>query len=319
MRLCLNCLGNDHFSENCRSGSCRKCGERHNTLFHAGVGVTGSAADSARSSAEGSERASAGAALCSTTGAGTASASFGGAIDGMRGRCVPGDSERKRVLMATAIVNVESNSNCQLRVLLDSASEVNFIMSAACNKLNIKQERIRESINGLNEMSCTINHGCKLIMKSRTSKFELSLYCLVVPKITKILPSFSIRASDLSIPENLSLADPLFFKPGHIDALIGGEFFLQLLETGKIKLGDELPTLQNTKFGWIIADPVPQQAIEGRTINRQYLTNHICLSTQLSSVDETLKRFWELKEYTENTKLSREEKSCEKHFVNTVN
>lgn len=147
---------------------------------------------------------------------------------------------------------------------------------------------------------------------------SLSLYCLVVPKI-KMLSSFSIRASDLSISENLDLADSLFFRPEHINAVVGGEFFLQLLETDKIKLGDELPTLQNTKFGWIIAGPVPQQIMEGRTINRQHLTNHICLSTQLSSVDETLKRFWELEEYTENTRLSGEEQNCEMHFVNTVN
>lgn len=220
--------------------------------------------------------------------------------------------------MATAIVNVEANNNYQLQVLLDSASEINFITSAVYNKLNMKQKRIRESLDGLSDMNCTVNYGCRMIMKSRISKFELNLYCLIVPKITKFLPSFSIRASNLPIPENLKLTDPLFFKPGHIDALVGSEFFLQLLKTGKIKLGDELPMLQN-KFDWIIAGSVSQQIVASRTINHQVSINHTCLSTQLSLVDETLKKFSKLKEYTENIKLSKEEQSYEKYFVNTVN
>lgn len=112
-----------------------------------------------------------------------------------------------------------------------SASEVNFVTLSACNRLNIKLDTIRESISGLNNMTCTIDHSCRVLMKSRTSKFELSLCCLVVPKITKCLPSFSIELPKLSIPENLKLADPFFHNPGQIDALIGGEFFLYLLET----------------------------------------------------------------------------------------
>ncbi|XP_029677699.1 uncharacterized protein LOC115244268, partial [Formica exsecta] len=88
--------------------------------------------------------------------------------------------------------------------------------------------------------------------------------------------------------------------PGHVDALIGGEFFLQLLETGKIELGNNLPILQNTKFGWIVSGSIPQHLIQ-------------------SSVDETLRKFRELEEYVDNNKkLSKEEQSCEIHFTNTT-
>ncbi|XP_024878022.1 uncharacterized protein LOC112458563 [Temnothorax curvispinosus] len=232
LRLCLNCLRNDHFSRDCRSGSCRECGERHNTLCNIVKRASCSSADSAGGSADRS-RESSGTTLCSVAdtemGASTSNNESSGNMSVQHAR-----GERKQILMSTAIVNIESNNNDnQLRVLLDSASEVNFITLAACNRLNIKLESVCESINGLNNMSCAIKYGCQISMKSRMSKFELSLCCLVVPKITKNLPSFSIKISKLSIPENLKLADPFFYNPGHIDVLIGGEFFLQLLEAGK--------------------------------------------------------------------------------------
>ncbi|XP_071648512.1 uncharacterized protein [Temnothorax longispinosus] len=318
LRLCLNCLRNDHFSRDCRSGSCRECGERHNTLCHIVKRASCSSADSAGGSADRS-RESSGTALCSVAdtemGASTSNNESSGNMSVQHAR-----GERKQVLMSTAIVNIESNNNDnQLRVLLDSASEVNFITLAACNRLNIKLESVCESINGLNNMSCAIKYGCQISMKSRTSKFELSLCCLVVPKITKNLPSFSIKISKLSIPENLKLADPFFYNPGHIDALIGGEFFFQLLEAGKIELGNSLPALQNTKFGWIVSGPVPQHLIASRTTNHQPSNNHVCLVTQQISLDDTLRKFWELEEYTDNnTRLSKEEQYCENHFANTT-
>lgn len=98
-------------------------------------------------------------------------------------------------------MNIKSGNNSgQLRVLLDSASEINFIMIAACNRLNIKLDNICESISGLNNMSCAIDYGCRILLKSRTSKFELAVYCLAVLKITKNLPLFVIKTSKLSIP-----------------------------------------------------------------------------------------------------------------------
>lgn len=154
------------------------------------------------------------------------------------------ETERKRVLMSTAIVDVKGD-NGQLRVLLDSMSETNFITMAACKKLNLKVDDIYKAISGLNDMKCVIKHGYRLQIKSQVSSFSISLYCLIVPKITKKLPSFSIHASRLSIPNNVKLADPFFYNPDIVDVLVGGEFFFKLLENGKIELSEGLPILQN--------------------------------------------------------------------------
>lgn len=162
-----------------------------------------------------------------------------------------GETKRNRVLMSTAIVNAIGSNKCnyQIRVLIDSTSEVNFVTLAACKKLGLKLNNVCEFVSGLNNMNCSIKHSCWLQLRSRTSAFEMGLHCLVVSKITKELPSFSIRISQLSIPENIKLADPLFHNPGNVDALIGGEFFFKLLGAGRIELSHDLLTLQNSKFG----------------------------------------------------------------------
>jgi len=149
--------------------------------------------------------------------------------------------------MSTAIVNAEGINNCnyQLRILLDSASEKNFITMTACKKLGLKLNNVHKFINELGNMTCIIKHSCQVQFKSRVSEFKINPYCFVVPKITKDLPSVSIKVSELPVPETIKLADPLFGDPSNIDALIGGEFFFDLQKTGKIEIGNELPILQN--------------------------------------------------------------------------
>ena len=93
-------------------------------------------------------------------------------------------------------------------------------------------------------MNCTVRYGCRLNLKSRTSNFELSFYCLMVP-ITQKLSSFLIRASPLLIAKNLMLSDHFFTIPR---VLMGSEFFF-LLENKKIKNSDVMQILRNKKLG----------------------------------------------------------------------
>jgi len=75
----------------------------------------------------------------------------------------------KHILMSTAIVNVtHANGSVQhLRVLLDSASEGNFVTRSACNRMGVRFIEINESISGLNDMSCSINRICQITVNSR--------------------------------------------------------------------------------------------------------------------------------------------------------
>lgn len=62
--------------------------------------------------------------------------------------------KRQHVFMATAIVDAArfNGSNATIRILLDSASDANFVTQSACNKLGVKRDRTSEIVTSLNEM-----------------------------------------------------------------------------------------------------------------------------------------------------------------------
>jgi len=144
------------------------------------------------------------------------------------------------VIMATAVVNAThlNGSIVPLRILLDSASEAHFITNSACNRLGLRRERISEVITRLSEIESAISQICEVMIQSRYSDVRVSIRSLVVPKITKLMPSVEIDRGAFDIPHDIKLADPEFYKRGSVDMFIGAEFFFDWLESGKIMLGD---------------------------------------------------------------------------------
>jgi len=134
-------------------------------------------------------------------------------------------------------------------IFLDSVSEANFITQAAHNRLGLKRSRISEIVSGLNEVESKVHNACEVHIKSKHSNFEINAQCLIIPKITKNLPSMKIDRSKLQLPSNIELADTDFYKVGPIDMLIGAEYFFDSLEVGKTELCSDQLVLQNTKLG----------------------------------------------------------------------
>ncbi|XP_011860459.1 PREDICTED: uncharacterized protein LOC105557752 [Vollenhovia emeryi] len=292
LKLCFNCLRNDHFVNTCKAASCRSCSGRHNTLCH-------------------KERES-------TT------VSLPGAVCTEDRQRSGGDlsvhhtsrsSRAGIVLMATAVVSVKDVNGFRqdVRVLLDSASEANFITKAACSKLNLKIEAIQEAVTGINNVECTIDRGCRVVVESRVNDHRLSAFCLVVPKITKKLPSARIDANNLPIANNLKLADPQYFHPDRVDMLLGGEFFLSLLNPARLEVGKDMPTLQDTKLGWIVSGPIPP-----RYILTERASYSLCLTTR-DSLERSITKFWEIEEGVSHNSvdLTKEEQACEQLFKDT--
>jgi len=211
LKLCMNCLRNDHYAKTCKLGSCRECSEKHNTLCHltpeSEISVT---SEAAKSTVQTSHESSNGVAVH--------------ALSNTKGR---------RVLMATAIVEAtqRNGASIPIRALLDSASEANFITQSACNKLGLKRSKASELVMGLNEIENRVYGICEIRIKLRCSSFQVNVQCLIVPKITK--NSMKIGRSKLQLPSNIELTDTDFYKVGPIDPLIGAEYFFDLLEVGK--------------------------------------------------------------------------------------
>ncbi|XP_046145484.1 uncharacterized protein LOC123988783 [Osmia bicornis bicornis] len=113
----------------------------------------------------------------------------------------------------------------------------------------------------------------------------------------------------LTIPHNITLADPEFDKPAEIDALIGTTLFYKLLSIGQISLSNNAnAVLQKTLLGWIVAGEVGNP-------ERVAITKSCHLIT---AVDKQLTRFWEVEEVPTNKHLSNEELTCERFYVDST-
>ncbi|XP_036147477.1 uncharacterized protein LOC118647191 [Monomorium pharaonis] len=298
LKLCFNCLRNDHLVGNCKASSCRTCGRRHNTLCH--VEENNSIVERSANSESKSVRSE-------------NNQSEGSSVN-LSVHHASGGTRPSQILMATAIVNATGSGGMRqsVRVLLDSASEANFITAAACSRLNVNPENVQEAITGINNLTYKVTKGCRVTVESRVTDYQLSVFCLIVPQITRNVPAVAVDTKNLSVTNNLKLADNTYFRPSQVDILIGGEFFLSLLEPQKIELGASLPSLHDTKLGWIISGPAPVQCVANNGVNL-----HVCLSAQLS-LDRSIVKFWEIEDCSSrDVVLTEEEQACEKFFQET--
>ncbi|XP_055714187.1 uncharacterized protein LOC129808438 [Phlebotomus papatasi] len=108
-----------------------------------------------------------------------------------------------------------------------------------------------------------------------------SLDCIVMPKVVGDQPNWDVDLSQISLPPNLKLADPSWHE-----------------------LGEGMPILQSSVFGWLVVGPCPEE--RGPT--------GACYITTLASIDRTIKRFWEIEEIPKETIIESEHREVEEQF-----
>ncbi|XP_062557851.1 uncharacterized protein LOC134222704 [Armigeres subalbatus] len=133
---------------------------------------------------------------------------------------------------------------------------------------------------------------------------------LVLPKVTANLPTVSIDIAGWAIPEGIELADPSFCIPSGVDLVLGIEAFFDFFGSGrKILLGERLPALHDSVFGWIVSGGFA----EGNP------SLHInCNMATTERLEELLTRFWSMEEGESIHNYSPEENRCEAIFSSTV-
>ncbi|XP_030759214.1 uncharacterized protein LOC115884703, partial [Sitophilus oryzae] len=307
LKLCINCLRNNHVVKDCRSIPCRKCQQRHNTLLHIDYTQNSKTKPIQNSPDQSSNESS--------------SSNHEINQDNISSNTInlsvsSFDYKSANVLLSTAVVNIfDSNGRSHTcRILLDNGSEASFISESLFEKLKLPSTAVNLSITGIAQNQAKVLKQTKLLIESRQSNFKININCLVLPKITSKIPSFVFDKSDLNIPANLILADPSYHIPGSVDLLIGADYFWDLLNIGQIKLGKDLPILQKTRFGWVIS---------GRFFPKKYIQKDSSgLSCNFSSINNSLEnmleKFWSVEEYSYSEHLSPEEKTCEELFVKST-
>ncbi|XP_055589418.1 uncharacterized protein LOC129741697 [Uranotaenia lowii] len=289
-----------HMARECPSKfSCRNCGGRHHTLV-CFKGKDGEISESSRSGAtnsgdqlrgETSCRASNTASTCLTTGV------------ERRANC--------RVLLATAVVLLEDEMGNRFpaRALLDSGSESNFISERLSQRLVMSRKRVDVAILGIGRTSTRVKHKVQAVVRSRVNNYSKEMEFLVLPKVTVDLPTATVSTDEWSFPDGIELADPSFFESKVVDLVLGIESFFDFFETGKrISIGDQLPTLTESVFGWIVSGGLSQE-VSARIA---------CNVSTTESLETLVARFWACEELGSENLYSREERLCEEIFQKTV-
>ncbi|XP_011859356.1 PREDICTED: uncharacterized protein LOC105556853 [Vollenhovia emeryi] len=279
LRLCYNCLRSNHLANECRSGSCKKCKRKHNTLLHGETDLPVQETVNLKSVESNS------------------STSLQAIVT-------------SQVLLSTAVVPLLNKQGelVRCKVLLDNGSQSNFITERLCNILNLVKTEINIPVSGFNQNLTHIKHSVRTTLHSRDGRFQANLAFLVVSRITERLPSQAINTRELNIPQNIALADPGFANPSEIDALIGAELFYQLLCVGQVKLNNSALILQKTRLGWVVSGPLHSQGS---------MSNKIMCNLTVDSLNAQVAKFWEIEEIPAIKHLSDVEHACEQHFSKT--
>lgn len=132
----------------------------------------------------------------------------------------------------------------------------------------------------------------------------------VLPKGSKwsnILPDRTIKPGEINLSNELSLADPMFWKPDKIQLLFGVEIWAQLIKPKFIEL-DRALVQQDTKIGSVIM---------GKTGSGPIQSNHETLNIRefnYKELENLLKRMWEIEQVPNKLQKSREQELVEKLF-----
>ncbi|XP_055527445.1 uncharacterized protein LOC129720059 [Wyeomyia smithii] len=196
------------------------------------------------------------------------------------------------------------------RAFLDCGAQTNLISHEMYRKLGLEGLSVNIDVLGVSNARFKVNRLDTVKMNSQHTDYETNLKCLVVPRITSHLPCRSIDIANWKIPSGLRLADPSFNKPSDVDLLIGITHFFPLMKPGQYVIDHGLAELREKELGWVVSGEVHD--IYDPVINSQSVN-----AVSIESLNEMIKRFWEVEELQDAVLPQAEEHPCKKIFRKT--
>ncbi|XP_062714302.1 uncharacterized protein LOC134291052 [Aedes albopictus] len=302
--LCRNCFRVGHQAKECQSKySCRNCKGRHHTLVcfkqekEREPKIAAVAGGNKPSNSKEPQESNSQVANVAATETAVSAAAL---------------QHPTQVLLATAVVMIEDDvgNRFPARALLDSGSESNFITQRLSQRLQVHRDRVDISVAGIGQAATKVRQRIQAVLRSRVSDFSRELGFLVLPKVTVNLPTTAINTNRWTLPSGIQLADPTFFESSVVDLVLGIECFFEFFEIGRrISLGEQLPALTESVFGWVVSGGI---SVPVRSLNIS------CNVSTLDNLEALITRFWSCEEVGTGKAYSPEEARCEKWFSSTV-
>ncbi|XP_055613352.1 uncharacterized protein LOC129759844 [Uranotaenia lowii] len=215
-------------------------------------------------------------------------------------------------------INIKGASDWyRVRCLLDSGSQVESITEAAAQTLGLPYARSDVQLVGIGGR---VNASRKIttVISSRCGSFAMEVSLALVPHLLDDQPSIRLEAKDVSVPSNIELADPTFYKRRGIEIILGARVLFQILSPRQIQCTNG-PNLQESALGWLVGGLVSLRSTRKAVMTVATVsTNEIQEEEDPDGKLDTLfKRFWALEEVTsaEAKSTSDQVNLCEEHFL----
>ncbi|XP_055846848.1 uncharacterized protein LOC129912570 [Episyrphus balteatus] len=298
--LCFNCLRSGHPSNKCHSNfRCKMCSTRHHTLVHP---IQNANTSHSNTSSNQDEKQSP-----------PSSSPRQDTNDPIVINHSLEANHHTSTILPTAVVRTRDKQGVyqNIRVLLDTGSQVSFVTEQCVQRLGLSRKRIRIPILGVASTSAGVTNGLvNLTIHSTHDSNNIDIDCYVITKLTSLLPSTEITNIDFTKIFSMNLADPAFNIPGPIDILIGSDKVFSIINGPSEAIVTGGPKSIPTIFGWVIAGSYQQQD------SRDKAVRSFCTRLDYSQhVD--LERFFRLEEVNYEPFLSVEEQQAEEHFAST--
>ncbi|XP_059062777.1 uncharacterized protein LOC131855518 [Achroia grisella] len=163
---------------------------------------------------------------------------------------------KETAFLATAMVTVKNKKGhtVVLRALIDQGSEQSFISEKAAQLLQLERTPIKATVVGMGSMKSQLKQVVQVQVSSKwdnNSSHHISAYVMSKQLTTKI-PQRVVTGHKWQHVQGLILADPIYYKPGVIDLLLGVKVYSKIIENQLIKGPPGTPSAQKTSLGWIL-------------------------------------------------------------------
>lgn len=222
--------------------------------------------------------------------------------------------------LATALVHARTvdGNYVPLRILFDGGSQLNLISERARSLLGIPAVKTMHQIqlSGINNSKTTLRKRVVVQLKSQVSSFHDSVILMVHPRLRQVHPSQQVDITSWKVPTDVTLADPKFNQPQHIDIILNAHHVDSYMLANCRNMGKHFPRLRETKFGWVVVGDlaVTQRSKAASNVGISVDVNS---SPHEPSLTQLLRNFWELESCKAVKLYSSEEEQMEEHFQET--
>ena len=218
------------------------------------------------------------------------------------------DSKQLFPMTCKAQITGPNGISSHARIFLDPGAACSFITEGLAQQLRLSRRKNNSTIAGIAGISTTRTRGAVSFTVRHVRGGGKQIHvdgAFILPKITTNMPISPVSTiSKWKHLFGLELADPEFGNPARVAVLLGADYYGEVLAHGRRWGLTGTPYAQKTRFGWVLAGPLP-------TKDSQTSAYTCCAAKE----NDDLRIFWEIEDHNLNRPiLIQEERTVVEHF-----